>query len=133
MKTYMHQQALPSPTGGGLFVFICYSRPRGPSHCSKPDRGRAPWACHIYYKHIVISHFSTIYLHNFFPEPHIDSDLYNDYFFKSVPRIIISTQILIWRAHSRHSSPWIMKNPEFQKFMKRPFQLQGYDRYRCWM
>ena len=128
MRNFLHQQALPSPTGEGLLVFLLL-KTTGSFHVLKPDRGRAPWACHhIYYKHIVISHFSTIYLHNFFPEPHIDSDLCIHHFFKSVPRIKISTQILIWRAHGRHSTPWIMKNPEFQKFMKRPFQLQDYDR-----
>ena len=132
-ENYLASTSPSQPDRGRAICFFSYSRPRGPSYWSKPDRGRAPWACHIYYKPIVISHFLSIYLHNFFPEPHIDSDLYIHHFFKSVPRIIISTQILIWRAHSRHSSPWIMKNPEFQKFMKRPFQLQGYDRYRCWM
>ena len=96
-------------------MFFLLLKTTGSFHSLKPDRGRAPWACHIYYKPIVISHFSTIYLHNFFPEPHIDSDLYYDYFFISTPRIIISTQLSFWTAHNRHSPSGIMKNPIFKK------------------
>ena len=66
-------------------------------------------------KPIVISHFLTILLHNFFPEPHINSDQYIHHFFKSAPRIILSTQISFWSAHRWHSPPGIMKNPIFRK------------------
>ena len=97
---------------GSGYWFVWRSRTRGPSHFLKPDRGRAPWACHIYYKRIVISTFLTVCLLNFFPVRHIDSDQYIHHFFKSVPRIIISTQIWFWRAHGRHVSSWNMKNPE---------------------
>ena len=90
---------------GSGYCFICWSRPWGPSHCSKPDRGRAPWACHIYYKTIDIFDFFTISSHNFFPERDTDSDIYIHHFYKSVPRIIISPQISFWTAHRWHSPP----------------------------
>ena len=85
---FLSKPDLTRPGSGSWFA--CCSRPWGPSHCSKPDRGRAAWACHIYYKHIVISHISTVCLHNFFPVRHIDSDQYINHIFITTPRNILS-------------------------------------------
>ena len=70
------------------------------------------WGSH---EAIDIFDFFTLSSHNFFPERDTDSDKYiRHHFSKSVPRIRISSQIPFWTAHTRHSPPWIIKNPEFQ-------------------